>query len=284
MHRILIVEDDDAMRELIRARLEDTYEITDTGDPERVLAMALEHKPNAILLDLSLPKLSGFELCQTLSSLSFTQQIPIFVVSGKPAAEYKDFCQNLGASGYFEKPIDFEQLKTRLAAAVRSKRPERRAELRIRSNVALKLRGTDKHGTPFEVPTATENVSASGFLCGCAAPLAKDAIVEVSLCAGVERHVGRARSVRAEWMDTSHPRYGFRFVEKPAEWILAISRSPIIKESRPASNLHPSAWGPGTEKEPRFSLPSAVSAAKALKQAVYDFYRKRIKSPKLGRL
>ena len=38
MHRILIVEDDDAMRELIRAHLEDTYEITDTGDSECVVA------------------------------------------------------------------------------------------------------------------------------------------------------------------------------------------------------------------------------------------------------
>jgi DNA-binding response OmpR family regulator len=218
--RILIVDDDEGMRDVIRARLEDSYEIIDTGDPDRALAMALEHKPDAILLDLLMPKFSGFEICQTLASLSLTQQIPILIVSVEAAARYKAFCENLSAVGYFDKPIDFEQLRARLTAVLRNKRPERRTEVRVRLSAALKLRGKDKYGTPFELATTTENVSANGFLCACTAALEKDATVEVFLCSAGEPCVGTARAVRADCSSTPYPRYGFRFVAKVGPWIL----------------------------------------------------------------
>ena len=97
------------MRNLTRMRLEDSYEIIDTGDPKQAFAMALEEKPDAILLDLMMPEFSGFELCQTLSSLSFTRNIPIFIVSGEDATKYKSLCRSLGAFGYFQKPVDKAQ-------------------------------------------------------------------------------------------------------------------------------------------------------------------------------
>jgi len=82
MSKILIVDDDEAMRGLLRVRLEGSYEIFDTGDPERALGLAMEHKPDAVLLDLMMPKLSGFDLCQSLHSLSYTSRIRIFIITG----------------------------------------------------------------------------------------------------------------------------------------------------------------------------------------------------------
>jgi two-component system cell cycle sensor histidine kinase/response regulator CckA len=218
--RILIVDDDEAMRGVLRDRLEDAYQIFETGDPEQAIALALQHKPDAVLLDLMMPKFSGFEVCQTLTALSFTQQIPIFIVSGEVAAKYKVFCQNLGSAGYFEKPVDFNQLRACLAAVLRDKKAEHRVEARLRLNVILKLRGKDKDGTPFELFTKTENVSANGFFCGCTATLEKDAILDVFFGHEGEHYAGTARVVRTESGDTPCPRYAFRFVEKPAEWIL----------------------------------------------------------------
>ena len=221
MPLILIVDDDEAMRGLIRERLEDAYKIIDTGNPEGALSLALQSKPDCILLDLMMPEFSGFELCQTLASLSFTRLIPIFVITGEPAARYKDSCMNLGAKEYFEKPLNFGQLRSRLAAVLESKQHERRAEVRVRLRALLKLRGTDISGRKFELLTTTDNVSASGFLCGCHALLERDAIVEVWLrSGGVELQVGRARMVRVEWPNTAWQRHGFRFVEKPHDWIL----------------------------------------------------------------
>src|SRR6202041_3483024 len=63
--RILIIDDDETMRGLLRDRLEDAYQIFDTGDPEQAIALALEHKPDGVLLDLMMPNFSGFEVCQT---------------------------------------------------------------------------------------------------------------------------------------------------------------------------------------------------------------------------
>jgi CheY-like chemotaxis protein len=220
MQRILIIDDDERMRRLLRARLEDAYHIIDSGDPEQAIALTLQYKPDAILLDLMMPNFSGFEVCQTLSALTFTQQIPIFIISGEAATKCKAFCQNLGSAGYFEKPVDFDQLRADLASVLRDKRPERRTEVRIRLNVILKLRGKDKYGAPFELFTTTENVSVNGFLCSCAVALEKDATVDVLLCHEGEHYAGTARAVRAEWRDTPNPRYGFCFVSKPSEWVL----------------------------------------------------------------
>ena len=53
MHKILIVDDDEATLKLMRIRLSEAYEAICTRDPEQVLGLALEHKPDAILLDRS---------------------------------------------------------------------------------------------------------------------------------------------------------------------------------------------------------------------------------------
>src|ERR1700716_931405 len=81
MSRILIVDDDEAMRRLFRLSLEDAFEIIDTGDAHQASALPLQHKPAAVLPDFMMPESSRFELFQTLVSLSFTQQIPILIVS-----------------------------------------------------------------------------------------------------------------------------------------------------------------------------------------------------------
>ena len=59
MHKILIVDDDEATLKLMRRRLSEAYEAICTRDPEQALGLALEHKPDAILLDLMMPKFSG---------------------------------------------------------------------------------------------------------------------------------------------------------------------------------------------------------------------------------
>lgn len=220
MPRILIVDDDEAQRRVLRFRLKDNYEIIDTGSPEEALALALHHKPDAILLDLMMPQYSGFEVCQTLSSMSFTQLIPIFIVSGESADRYREFCENLGAKGYFQKPVDFDALQARLAAVVSSKNGDRRAETRVRLRVKLKIRGTTADGKPFELLTATENVSAHGFFCACDAALKKDQIVDVLLVAKGEQFTGKARVVRVESPGTPVPACGFRFVDNPVDWVL----------------------------------------------------------------
>ncbi len=221
MLRILVIDDDEAMRKMVRQRLKGQYEIVDTGDATEALGMALQHKPDCILLDLGLPRFSGLELCQTFCSLSHTRHIPIFVITGRSAAEHRESCLNLGASQFFQKPIDFARLRSCLKTLPDDQRTERRGDIRVQLKVLLKLTGTDAKGKEFELLTTTDEVSVDGFSCRCVLSLDQDALIEVYQLGGLgERYVGCARLIHTEWRDLPWQSCGFNFVEKTGEWIL----------------------------------------------------------------
>lgn len=219
MQHLLVIDDDEATRKLIRLRLGNAYSIIDTGDPESAFATALDRKPDAILLDLSLGGVSGFELCKTFSSFDSTRHIPIFIITGGDLRN-QAFCKKLGASGFFQKPIDFDQLSASLDFVCHASKPERRSEARIRMKLILKLKGTNLDGKPFEVHTTTEDISSNGFQVECRKDLVEGITVEVWLCNGDENYIGRARIVRVDRSDPSHIRYGFRLEDKTGKWVL----------------------------------------------------------------
>jgi DNA-binding response OmpR family regulator len=223
MSKILIVDENDAARNFLRHRLEGTHDIADTGNTEDALAMALNFKPDCVLLDLMMPSPAGLGLCQSLKSLSYTRSIPIFVITGEPAAKHKAFCTGLGAQECFANPLNIGQLTERLAATLKSKVPQRRRGARVQLRVCLKLRGVDVNGTGFELLTTTEDVSVNGFYRVLDARLHKGDTVEVFLETGGERSVGRARVVRTACQTTSADHYGFEFTEKFGDRILGVN-------------------------------------------------------------
>ncbi len=219
MGKLLVVDDDDSLRRLMRLELGDTYEIIDSGEPEQGLALALEYKPDAILLDLRMPKYSGYELCQTFTSFSHTQKIPVIIVSGEAGGQTKEHCKQLGAVGYFEKPIDFEALRACLGQIARTRLYTPRSEVRVRLRVPLKLRGKDGKDRNFEQVVTTENVSPSGFAFSCPEVLPTGLIFEVSMTSKDE-YVGKAKIIHTDSKTGPLHRYGCCFVEKTGPWVL----------------------------------------------------------------
>ena len=217
--KLLVVDDDQALRRLMHLELSETYEVIETGEPEHGLALALEHMPDAILLDLRMPKYSGYELCQTFTSFSRTQSIPVVIVSGEGGAQTKEHCKQLGAAGYFEKPLDFEALKIFLGGLARATRHIPRSEVRVRLRVPLKLRGKDAQNKEFDELATTENVSLSGFLCTCNRAIPVHAIVEVDIVSSRDEYVGKAQIMHSEAKPPVY-RYGCRFTEKKGPWVL----------------------------------------------------------------
>lgn len=220
MGKLLVVDDDAALRRLMRLELSDTYEVIDSGEPEQGLAIALESRPDAILLDLRMPKYSGYELLQTFTSFSHTQKIPVIVVSGEAGSQTKEHCKQLGAAGYFEKPIDFDALRVCLRQVAKQRQDPPRSEVRVRLRVPLKLRGANDQGAQIEEQATTENVSLSGFLCVCTATFPINANLAVFLTNPDEKYVGKARIVHFDDQGAKLRRYGCVFTEKTGPWVL----------------------------------------------------------------
>jgi two-component system, chemotaxis family, chemotaxis protein CheY len=219
MKKILVVDDDEALRRLMRLELGDTYEVIDCAEPEQGLALALEGKPDAILLDLRMPKYSGYELLQTYTSFASTRMIPVIIVSGEAGSLTKEHCKELGAAGYFDKPLDFEALRKFLQITIKPRHHTPRSEVLVRLNVPLTLKSTGIQGEKIEEVAITEAVTVSGFQCSCAAELPVNSIVDVYLNSGRGGYVGQAKVINAGWK-TPFRQYGCHFTERKGRWVL----------------------------------------------------------------
>jgi len=220
MKKILVVDDDEALRRLMGLELSDRYEVIGCGEPEQGLALALERKPDAILLDLRMPKYSGYELLQTYTSFSRTQEIPVIIVSGEAGASTKEHCNRLGAAGYFEKPIDFEALRKCLQVIVKPRRHTPRAEVSVRLCIPLTLKSRDIQGGGIEEVAITDTVTINGFQCACTAELPIDSVVDVYLTDGRGGYVGQAKVVNSDSKRAPFWQYGCRFTERKGPWVL----------------------------------------------------------------
>jgi CheY-like chemotaxis protein len=105
--RILIVEDNQDNRIVYAMFLEHCgYEIDEAVDAETALLIAREHAPDLILLDIGLPGMDGWELCNLLKADASTAQIKILVVTAHTFAEDRARAIECGADGYLAKPIE----------------------------------------------------------------------------------------------------------------------------------------------------------------------------------
>ena len=220
MPKLLLMDDDEALRRLMRLELSETYQIIDSGEPEQGLALAMEHKPDAILLDLRMPKYSGYELCQLFTSFSRTQMIPVIIVSGEAGAQTREYCTQLGAVAYFEKPIDFDALRACLSQLAVRKPPTAREEVSVRLRVPLKLRGMDINGKKFDEIAATESVSLNGFLCTSTTEIPLHSVVDVSMTNNGNIYVGRASVVKVDSKAAPLRRYECCIIDKTGPWVL----------------------------------------------------------------
>jgi len=216
---VLLVGCRQPLCDLLWQRLSDAAEVVEAHTPPDALALALQYRPECILLDSGMAHFAAFELCQNLSHLSPTRLIPIFVLGSIVAARYKDLWRDLGARVYFEEPVDLAALRVRVCEILRQRQPERRLESRVGVGVVLQLNGTDISGAPFERLVLTQDVSGSGFLCECPVSLEKDAVVSVLSIGETVGYLGGARVVRVEWPNGIRQRYAFQFIEKPRGWL-----------------------------------------------------------------
>ena len=115
---VLIVEDEKSIADIIRINLErEGYASLTAYDGEAGLAMALEHNPDLILLDVMLPKLLGFDVCARLREKG--NSVPVIILTAREEEEDKVRGLELGADDYITKPFSMRELMARIKANIR---------------------------------------------------------------------------------------------------------------------------------------------------------------------
>jgi two-component system response regulator RpaA len=120
MPRILVIDDDPAIAELVAINLEMAgYEVSQAEDGIKGQALALQLLPDLVILDLMLPRVDGFTVCQRLRRDERTADIPILMLTALGQTQNKVEGFNAGADDYLTKPFELEEMLARVRALLR---------------------------------------------------------------------------------------------------------------------------------------------------------------------
>jgi len=165
---ILLVEDEPQMRRFLRVALEGSgYRYLEAGTGREGLALAAQHRPEAILLDLGLPDMDGLDLVVRLREWS---RIPVIVISARGQETDKVGALDAGADDYLTKPFGTRELLARVRVALRHAGPEAQQEPvfvldRWRVDLAKRqvlMDGKEVHLTPLEYSLFTTLIRHAG--------------------------------------------------------------------------------------------------------------------------
>jgi two-component system response regulator RpaA len=118
--RILVIDDDPAIAELVAINLEMAgYDVSQAADGVKGQALAVQLVPDLIMLDLMLPKVDGFTVCQRLRREDRTSAIPVLMLTALSQTNDKVEGFNAGADDYLTKPFEIEEMLARVRALLR---------------------------------------------------------------------------------------------------------------------------------------------------------------------
>lgn len=141
---MLVVEDDNEIAEVLRRSLRmEGYDVRLAGDGEAALDEAVVFEPDAVVLDLGLPRLDGVEVCRRLRS---DGDVPILMLTARDSLDDRVEGLDSGADDYLVKPFERQELLARLRALLRRRPPRGSAflvvgDLRLNPDTREALRG-----------------------------------------------------------------------------------------------------------------------------------------------
>ncbi|CAN0602884.1 unnamed protein product [Ectocarpus sp. 12 AP-2014] len=115
--RLLLVEDNELNRDMLSRRLRRAgFEVLLAEDGARALEVADEEKPDLILLDMNLPVLDGWTVCERIRTMADIARTPIIALTAHAMAEDRDKALAAGCDDYATKPIDFPALLEKIGS------------------------------------------------------------------------------------------------------------------------------------------------------------------------
>jgi DNA-binding response OmpR family regulator len=176
MQSILIIDDDDRLRDTVCIMLEqERFQVLQAGDGRRGLEQALTLKPDLIIVDLRLPGMSGMEVCKQVRAAKMT--MPIIVLSAVGEEVDKVLLLEMGADDYIVKPFGTRELLARVRAVLR-RMPEARDKIVTfgENEVDLDRKVVRHRGRELNI-TPVEYSLLSYFLQNADRPLTRDVIL-----------------------------------------------------------------------------------------------------------
>ncbi|NCJ06455.1 response regulator [Synechococcales cyanobacterium C] len=138
-HKILVIDDSKVIRMRVRDMLPDgNFEVLEAKDGAEGLDLIRNERPNLIMLDFLLPKLSGWEVYQELQQQQDLQKIPLVIMSGRKEEVTDKLQEPFEFFEFIEKPFEKHQLQEAIKGAIeKSKRP------RVRTDAKSTIPGVD---------------------------------------------------------------------------------------------------------------------------------------------
>ena len=121
--RVLVVDDLAANVDLLNVLLtREGYTVFTASDGEEALDIVASRHPDLVLMDVMMPKLSGYEVCERLKQNPATRLTPVVLITALHEREHKIRGINAGADDFLTKPVDAHELRARARSLVRLKR------------------------------------------------------------------------------------------------------------------------------------------------------------------
>ncbi len=215
---VLIADDNDDVVLLLRTYLRPLdCEILIAEDGEEALAVAQARLPDLVLLDVMMPKRSGWEVCQALKGVQRTSHIPVVLVTGRGDVKDRLTGLQVGADDYLVKPFDRNEVVKRIQALLNRKRERATAPEQVSRSVVESILLDRATGLPT-VPMVLDKV--------------KELIIEQSECGIVFVDIEQFESIEAEFGWAFFDEFLRRVGEVLSAEVRQRFRNPIICSNR----------------------------------------------------
>jgi len=122
MTKILIAEDDQDIRELVVLTLQfNGYDVVSAEDGAQAVQKAQEHDFDLILMDVRMPRMTGYEACRQLREMETTRDVPIIILSAKGQESEIQAGLDAGANQYILKPFAPDRLARKISEVLKQK-------------------------------------------------------------------------------------------------------------------------------------------------------------------
>jgi CheY-like chemotaxis protein len=223
--RLLVVDDEPQIRRLVSEAFASQYEVLTAGTGEEAIRQAVLERPNCILMDVMMPQMGGFMLCEIFKSMRQTKLIPIILMSGKPRQMVWPTAQEMGILDYVEKPFSIERMSVSLKRALQESPVERRRTPRVAMKIPVIVRGRDDSGNDFEVCGETGDVSRLGASVRLSVQIPVGGLIEIRQSEmPSSNRPALLTEARVAWNDQLNPSglflHGCEFSGPSLEWVI----------------------------------------------------------------